>query len=406
MEPFGVTEREHGDGWKSQAMAELSLKGSRALDDDQAVELLLASGLFGLVELNEQMTVIASSGLLVDWVEVGLELGEAIPALVGYEDSLMALRRSEQDGFRLPRVRFAVGDGAEPRIYSIRASAAAAPGHVILLFQDATDLGTLEQKVLQQRNELALTQQALQAASDKADAANRAKSAFLANVSHELRTPLTVIIGNTEILMGRAMADFEPGRLAEFITDTHDNGVFLLEMINDLLDLSKAEAGRIDLNEESFPLGELLDEVLALVRGLPLAAALTLRRSDRARPLRLRADRLRIKQILINILTNAVKFTPEGGSITVDAVLEAESGLVIEIADSGVGMTEAELARLSERFVQGSQSARSGGGSGLGLHLVASLMELHGGSMSHDGAPGRGTIVRLRFPAERASEGG
>ncbi len=379
-----------------------SLTVDPSLADAEAVKLLLASGRVGLVHLDERLTVAGRSGTLVDWVEVGVALSEAVPALFGYEDLLGELRQGRRDGFSLPRIRFPVSANDDDPFFSIRAFRIAASGEIALLFQDVTELGLMEQKVVQQRNELALAQQALREARDKADSANRAKSAFLANVSHELRTPLTVIIGNAEILRDRDVAAMEPTQRAGFLVDIHDNGVFLLELINDLLDLSKAEAGRIDLIEEVFQPEVLLEDVLTMVRALPYADGVSLK-LERAGPLPLLcADRLRVKQILINLLTNAVKFTADGGTVVITAEREPDGGLSVIVADSGVGMSEDDLARVAQPFVQGQQTARAGQqGTGLGLHLISILIDLHGGSVEHRSRPGAGTTVRLRFPAER-----
>ena len=377
-----------------------------ALADAEAVELLLASGRIGLIHVDSRLKVAARSGRLVEWVEVGSTLSEAVPALFGYEDLLGEVRQGARDGFSLPRVRFP-GPTEAACLFSIRAFRTEASGEIALLFQDVTELGLMEQKVVQQRNELALAEKALREAKDKADGANRAKSAFLANVSHELRTPLNVIIGNAEILCGRDLAAMKPDQRDGFLSDIHDNGVYLLELINDLLDLSKAEAGRVDLIEEIFEPELLLQETLAMAQALPYAQGLALELAESEPLPRLRADRLRVKQILVNLLTNAVKFTSDGGKVTLSAESESDGGLAISVADTGVGMSEDDLARVAEPYVQGRQSARDGAqkGTGLGLHLVSILIELHGGSVEHRSRPGEGTAVTLHFPAQRVERG-
>jgi len=382
----------------SEEEAELNSKPAET--ETSVARWLVDRALLGIVEIDGEQRVTKALGGLVDWVEVGRPAVGSIPFLVGYEDLLAEVGSGALDQFRLPRIRYAGPGSNEGRIYSLRATPAPARGRVTLLFQDASELGTLEQRVVQQRNELTLAQAALEEARERAEAASRAKSAFLANISHELRTPLTVIMGNAEILRDRGLEGLPPASRAAFIDDIHSNGQYLLELINDLLDLSKAEAGKILLELDRVELAPLFDEALEIARSLPYCRGLTLRRELPEALPALWCDRLRVKQVLVNLLGNAVKFTPDGGSIALSARPGEAGGLAIEVADDGVGMDRDELARVLEPFVQGHAAARSGapGGTGLGLHLVHLLMELHGGSVAIDSSPGAGTRVRLDFP--------
>ena len=391
----------------------MTLTSGQSTVEGTVARWLMTMGLVGVVEIDERLRVADRHGTLVDWVEVGLPVAEAVPFLLGYEDLLAEIGRGELDGFRLPRFRFAGTGraGSEPDrapICTLRALRGPAAGCVSLLFQDASDLGALEQRVIQQRNELALAQAALTRARQRAEAANQAKSAFLANVSHELRTPLTVIIGNAELLQTRDLERMAPERRAAFIEDIYRNGHYLLDLINDLLDLSKAEAGRIDLEETVVELPGLLDEALAVARALPYCTGLELALELGDGLPALRADRLRVKQVLLNLLSNAVKHTPPGGAVVLAARAEGAAGLAIEVRDTGQGMDPAELARITEPFRQARPPVRpdAPGGTGLGLHLVHLLMARHGGTVRIDSVPGAGTTVRLEFPAERVSRGG
>ncbi len=244
----------------------------------------------------------------------------------------------------------------------------------------------------------------LQEAKEAAEEANRAKTAFLSNISHELRTPLAVIIGNAEILRDRDMADMDPEEFKAFMSDVYGNARYLLDLINDLLDLSKAEADRIELEEDQIELAGVIEDAVGLARQLPNAEGLTFKCEVDPSLQTMSADRTRLKQILVNLLTNAVKFTKDGGKITVSAFLDSLSRPTLEITDTGVGISEDDLRQITEPFVQGTgrQVTDSLSGSGLGLPLAKRLTELHGGTMDLRSAPGRGTTVVLTFPSERA----
>jgi signal transduction histidine kinase len=241
-----------------------------------------------------------------------------------------------------------------------------------------------------------------EAARNLAEAASQAKSEFLATMSHELRTPLNAVIGFSQIMMAETLGPIGSPQYRDYAKDIHDSGVHLLEIINDILDLSKAEAGKLDLDEDWV---DTRDAVAAACR-------LIAPRADRAQvsvvqrvppdlPL-LWADERKLKQILINLVSNSVKFTPAGGRVEVSAMIEPAHGLSILVQDTGIGIPAADLKRVLEPFVQVENSlTRSYQGSGLGLPLAAKMTELHGGRLSIASQLGRGTSVRLAFPAER-----
>ena len=233
----------------------------------------------------------------------------------------------------------------------------------------------------------------------RAEEANQAKSKFLANMSHELRTPLNAIIGFSEIMESGMFGPLGADKYSEYCGDIRSSGQYLLDVINDILDMSKIEAGRIRLDFEDLDLASLLNEAMRVVsaRAQEKQLALTARISPN---LRLRADRRALKQIALNLLANAVKFTPGGGHVTVRG-RAADGCIVLSIADSGIGIAKDALTRLGRPFEQvESQLTKSHQGSGLGLAISKSLVELHGGRMRIRSTLGKGTLVSVRLPLE------
>ncbi|MBI3435012.1 MAG: PAS-domain containing protein [Proteobacteria bacterium] len=238
----------------------------------------------------------------------------------------------------------------------------------------------------------------------RAQDASRAKSSFLANMSHELRTPLNAIIGFSEIMDSGMFGSLGAPKYAEYCRDIRDSGRYLLDFINDILDMSKIEAGRIKLDFEILDLAEILADAMRVVSGRASEKRLDLQLKI-ASDVRLRADRRALKQIALNLLTNAVKFTPEGGCIRVRGRTR-ENGLFITIADTGIGIAPAALRRLGRPFEQvESQLTKSHQGSGLGLAIAKSLTELHHGRMRIRSTLGVGTAVMLHLPAYQLAPG-
>jgi two-component system, cell cycle sensor histidine kinase PleC len=233
----------------------------------------------------------------------------------------------------------------------------------------------------------------------RAEEANQAKSKFLANMSHELRTPLNAIIGFSEIMESEMFGPLGAEKYHEYCSDIRGSGQYLLEVINDILDMSKIEAGRLRLDFDDIPLDTLLNDAMRVVaaRAEDKALQVVARISPQ---LRLRADRRALKQVALNLLSNAIKFTPTGGRITVRG--RATSHFVtLSIADTGIGIAQDALARLGRPFEQvESQLTKSHQGSGLGLAISKSLVELHGGRMRIRSTLGNGTIVVVRLPLE------
>ncbi len=235
-----------------------------------------------------------------------------------------------------------------------------------------------------------------------AEAASQAKSEFLATMSHELRTPLNAVIGFSQIMMSETLGPIGSPQYRDYAKDIHDSGVHLLEIINDILDLSKAEAGKLDLDEDWVDIRDAVTAACRLIGPRAERAQLSVVQRIPVNLPALWADERKLKQILLNLVSNSVKFTPAGGRIEISASLDAPSGLSILVQDTGIGIPASDLERVLEPFVQVENSlTRSYQGSGLGLPLAAKMTELHGGKLSIASQIGRGTLVRLAFPGER-----
>lgn len=235
----------------------------------------------------------------------------------------------------------------------------------------------------------------------RAEAANRSKSEFLANMSHELRTPLNAIIGFSEIMEAQMFGPIGSGKYAEYASDIHRSGQFLLDVINDILDMSKIEAGRMQLETEEVHVDAMLDEVMRLVGPRAFEGNVSIERQV-ASGLKLTADKRALKQVIINLMSNAVKFTPDGGKVTVLA--EHQDGkILIRIVDTGIGIPARDIEKLGRPFEQvENQFTKSKGGSGLGLAISKSLVELHSGSLDIESKVGAGTEVRVILPLQVA----
>ena len=241
----------------------------------------------------------------------------------------------------------------------------------------------------------------LRVARDQALVASRAKSEFLANMSHELRTPLNAIIGFSEFLM--LLGEHAPReKAAAYVTDIHHSGKHLLAIVNDLLDLARIEAGKIVLDESEFELAELTCETVRFLAPQADEAGVRIRCCEQSQSAAVRADARLIRQILVNLLGNAVKFNRPGGRVAISLHRLPGGDLELVIADTGVGVDPAIISELFEPFRQAhSTIARSYGGTGLGLAIVRRLARMHDGDVAMESKPGVGATVRLRLPAAR-----
>jgi GAF domain-containing protein/anti-sigma regulatory factor (Ser/Thr protein kinase) len=237
----------------------------------------------------------------------------------------------------------------------------------------------------------------IEAKSRQLEVADRHKSEFLANMSHELRTPLNAIIGFSEVLLQRMFGEVNP-KQAEYLDDILSSGRHLLSLINDILDLSKVEAGRMELELAPFDLALALDNALTLVRERATTHGLTLERAVDERLGEVVADERKVKQILLNLLSNAVKFTPAGGRIQLSA-RRTDGAIEIAVADTGIGIAAEHHTAIFEEFRQvGGDYARKREGTGLGLTLTRRFVELHGGKIAVESAPGRGSTFTFTLP--------
>jgi PAS domain S-box-containing protein len=243
----------------------------------------------------------------------------------------------------------------------------------------------------------------LRIAKEMAEMASRAKTEFLANMSHELRTPLNAIIGFAEVMHMELLGPIGNQQYRGYVGDIHDSARHLLGLINDILDVAKIEAGRVELSESTTQVKAIFDAVARLIRERSVRAEVRLEMMVQSDLPALVADERKLKQILINLLSNAVKFTPAGGAIRLTATRDAASGdLVITVADTGIGIAPADIQRVMEPFGQVDNAInRKFRGTGLGLPLTKGLVELHGGSFKLESTPGVGTTVTIRLPAHR-----
>jgi two-component system cell cycle sensor histidine kinase PleC len=250
-----------------------------------------------------------------------------------------------------------------------------------------------------QKSQLSELAEKYSAEKTRALEASQAKSEFLANMSHELRTPLNAIIGFSEIMHSAMFGPLGADKYLEYCRDIRDSGQYLLDVINDILDMSKIEAGRVQLDLEELDLDRILADAMRVLSTRAQEKNLTLN-AEIAPGIRLRVDRRAVKQILLNLLSNAVKFTPEGGRITVRGRAAGEA-VMIAVEDTGIGIPLEALKNLGRPFEQvESQFTKSHQGSGLGLAIAKSLVELHGGAMRIRSTLGVGTIVGVRLPRE------
>ena len=251
------------------------------------------------------------------------------------------------------------------------------------------------------QSQLQTTAEGLRRALEATSADGLSKSQFLATMSHELRTPLNAIIGFSEILKDEILGPIGSARYRDYAGSIHSSGSYLLNLVNELLDFSKLDAGKLELIEEPVDVGRLVDECIHLLEPQAAKAKAHVRGLTTECRFALRADDRRLRQILLNLLSNAVKFTPEGGEVSVSVAMKKD-GLAIAVADTGIGIAEEDIPRCLERFGQiDSALSRKHQGTGLGLPLAKHLAELHGGALTIQSEFGTGTTVTVTFPPSR-----
>jgi signal transduction histidine kinase len=262
-------------------------------------------------------------------------------------------------------------------------------GAVISIYSDVTEVKASERRLIEARSQ--------------AEAANRAKGDFLANMSHELRTPLNAIIGFSEVISKELFGPIANEKYLEYIEDIHTSSLHLLSIINDVLDMSKIEAGKVELAKEIVNIQHVISEVMRMVheRARSRDIELTAQLSDES--VEIWGDERSMKQIFLNLLSNAIKFSQDGGQISVRVAADQPDIAVLEIEDHGIGMSEEEQERALQPFGQAKPvTTRNYGGTGLGLPITKGLVEAHGGTLTIDSRAGHGTLVRIVLPRERA----
>jgi signal transduction histidine kinase len=290
-----------------------------------------------------------------------------------------ALRRQGAAAFELQ-----LGDGRWVKVSDRRA----ADGSTVGILTDITELKRREA--------------ALYSAKEYAEVASRSKSEFLANISHELRTPLNAIIGFAEIMRDEIFGPVGSQQYRDYLGDILDSGRHLLDVINDILDVAKAEAGKLELDEEEVDVADVIRSAMRLVHERAHKSELTLGTEAPAQLPLLYADERKLKQILLNLLTNAIKFTPPGGRVEITTELDPSGDFVLRVADTGIGIAPEHIATALAPFgqVDGSMT-RKYEGTGLGLPLTHAMVELHGGTLSIASRVRQGTTVTVRLPATR-----
>jgi PAS domain S-box-containing protein len=261
-------------------------------------------------------------------------------------------------------------------------------GGIINTFTDITEQQAAKTEILR--------------AKEQAELANRTKSEFLANMSHELRTPLNAVLGFSELMGNATLGPLGNPKYEEYTKDINDSGRHLLALIDDILDLSKIEAGKLELDEEEIDVAKAIRSCMVLVKERAKDGGVKLQRDIPQELPALHADARKLKQILVNLLSNAVKFTSKGGEVTLKAWWRPDSGYVFQVIDTGIGIALADIPIALSPFGQvDSRLTRKFAGTGLGLPLTKSLAEMHGGSLDLQSEEGAGTTVTVRFPSER-----
>ena len=408
---FEIEERQTGERWIQIAEQHTSDGGTVVVQTDitalkrREQELAENSALLGatLDNMDQGLLVIDAFGAVKVWNNRMIELLELPPDLIGIGRSIEPLLRvmAAEGAYgsgpidSLVARRLAELRRAEPRLVELlrrgrileQRRTLMPDGGVLFTYTDITDRKRVEVD--------------LRRAKDEAELASRSKTEFLANMSHELRTPLNAIIGFSDILIGQIFGPLNDARYADYARDIRDSGLHLLTLINDVLDIAKVEFGKVELLEETVDIVAVIESCLRLVRERAQTAGVHLTQALPPDLPHLLGDGRRLKQILLNLLSNSVKFTPSGGRVTVSASHDAD-GFRLAVEDTGIGIAAEDIETALRPFGQiDSRLARKYQGTGLGLPLAQSMAELHGGRLELRSVPGEGTTAALWLPPER-----
>ncbi len=355
-------------------------------------EMLREAGMFTF-ELTHVETLGQGSALLHERDFDAILLDLSLPDAQGI-DTLRRLRNSH------PSVPIIILSGLDDETAALAALQEGAQDYLVKGQGDGHLIGRAVRYASERKRAEAL----LIEAKESAEAASRAKSEFLANMSHELRTPLNAIIGFSEILQMETLGILGHPSYRDYVRDIHDSGVHLLNIINEILDLSKIEAGRLSLSDAPMDLANTVTTCLRLVRERAATAGLRLIDDVTSGLPHFHGDERMMKQVLLNLLSNAIKFTPHGGSVTVTAGLDELDALFIRVIDTGIGIAPADIPKALQPFMQIDNTLqRKYSGTGLGLPLAKSMIELHGGRLVIESVVDVGTTITIHFPAERTS---
>jgi signal transduction histidine kinase len=235
----------------------------------------------------------------------------------------------------------------------------------------------------------------------QARSANKIKSEFLANTSHELRTPLNSVIGFSEILLEESMGDLNDTQ-KKYVSNISKSGKHLLEIINEILDLSRIESGKIEIHREKFDLNKVFEEIREVMTSQAAAKSIDLQITSNENNLTVFADRRMIKQIIFNLVDNAMKFTPQNGNVSITAKISNENKILVSVSDTGIGIPENKIEEIFDPFIQVDGSTkRSYGGIGLGLSIVKKYVEMHGGDVWVESKIGEGSIFMFTLPIKQ-----
>jgi signal transduction histidine kinase len=398
----------------SLTVVALAWPGVRALEHEQlsAARLRLAelrlkrqnSLLQSTLEhMGEGLSVFDSQGRLIAWNFRFCELLDISPAFAaGATLRDVLIRQAERGDFGeaepedeatrrfdlfykdVPTTKERVT--AAGRVLQIRRRAMPT-GAILSVYSDVTEIRASERKLIEARSQ--------------AELANRAKGDFLANVSHELRTPLNAIIGFSEVISNELFGPITNGKYLEYIKDIHASSLHLLSIINDVLDMSKIEAGKVELTKEMVHIRNLITDVMRMVHERAHSRAIELSAQLPEEEVEIWADERSMKQILLNLLSNAIKFSNDRDRVCVRLIASRRDNTVLEIEDHGIGMTKQEQERALQPFGQAKPATtRNYGGTGLGLPITKGLVDAHGGTLTINSRPGYGTTVRVTLPRE------
>jgi signal transduction histidine kinase len=313
---------------------------------------------------------------------------QAVRGDFGDEDpDIEVVHRLERFYRDVPTVKERTTPGG--RVLQIRRRAMAS-GAIVSVYSDITEIKLSERRSIQ--------------ACSHAEMANRSKSEFLANMSHELRTPLNAIIGFSEIISRELFGPIGNEKYLEYITDIYKSSLHLLSIINDVLDMSKIEAGKLELSKEILNISNVITDVIRMMQEQAASRGIELIRQLPDEEVSICADERAMKQVFLNLLSNAIKFSKDGGRVNIRVIADQPGWAVVEFKDRGIGMNEEELNRALQPFGQAKPATtRNYGGTGLGLPITKGLVEAHGGRLEIDSNAGIGTVVSVSLPIDGAA---